>query len=273
LAYAAVWRELVEYSAYLYSNWSRTGLLFSWLHGVHADHWFLLPIAAAGAAAGGVRAWRAISEHEAQEAAGFVLATGLLLGFAAVVLLMPHPPFPRTLVTYLPIWFSAIGAFFAMAVQAVRERRQVAVMVAVLVLSAGLLATQRPISSCRGAASSESPYEYDLCYQYFHDHYYPEAVVQAWAELGKPSVPIVTDYEGYFALKVLNVPGLDVYESQAWPREGLPVPLVVVHRRADFERISGELRLPAAGFVRVTDTGYFEIYAWSDYGARLPAGF
>ena len=268
LLYAPVFGSLLENAQYGFSNWSRQELASAWLQGTVFDFRYLVPLFAAGLALGAQQALHRWRDGQREEAAQFVLVAALLCGLGVVLLVMPHTPFPRTFVPYLPAWLCALGWCLARCVSAAMQRERLVPALLVAGLAAAAMWMARPLPECRGARSAIGTGEYDLCYQYFRDRYRPELVVTAWMEMGRPDVPIAADYEATYALSVLGVPGLQVHEYRNFPQRDLaPAPMVVAHEPARVPGMLGHLGVGSTRYRLLVDTGYFKVYGAEDYGA------
>ena len=268
LLYAPVFGSLLENAQYGFSDWSRRELASAWLVGTLFDFRYLVPLVAAGLALGARDALAHWRDGRREEAAQFVLVSALLCGLGGVLLVMPHTPFPRTFVPYLPAWLCALGWCIAQCVAAVTRRERIVPAALVAGLAAIAMWAARPLPECRGATSAIGTGGYDLCYQYFRDRYRPELVVTAWIELGRPDVPIAADYEATYALSVLGVPGLQVHEYRNFPqREGAPAPMLVAHQPERVPEMLGHLGVGSTPYRLLVDTGYFKVYGAEDYGA------
>jgi hypothetical protein len=189
-----------------------------------------------------------------------LLSLALLVGLAIAVLAMPTTPFPRTLVPYLPIWYFAIGGLAAGLLGCFPRRAVAVVGVALLCACGVVLSSANQLSSCRHEQGSGGASDYDLCHQYFRDEYHPERVIELWASIGKPEVPIATDFEGYYSLRAVGSRAT-VFEYRFPPRTDGPVPLVVAHDAAKMQQMVATLGLQDRAYRQVADTGYFKLYA------------
>lgn len=252
VAYGAIWRELLSYAGVDFSEWTHAGLLWEWLRGANSNLWPLIPLAGAGIAL-------VISSMFAQGRVPpwAVGALALLMGFVVLVSVIPNPPFPRTFVPYLPIWISSVCALAATAARS-GARLLTAIGIAGGLVACLMLAVFPYAATCRGAPSNGYKYQYDLCHQYFRDDYRPAAVLDIWAAESLRR-PIVSDFEGYFALSILR-PRARIYEYRN-VREPLPArPLIVAHDATDLRTMANRLRLEPGAYRLAADTGYFKVY-------------
>jgi hypothetical protein len=272
LGYAGVFERLLEHGRIALSDWSRFDLAMAWVQGALLDFWYLLPAIAAGLALGAKQAWQGWRAGDREPTAQLALVLALLAAVGGVIVVMPNTPFPRTLVPFLPAWLCALAWCIAQLLRAIPARRDLRLAGATALAAAALMLPASPLPACRGATSARSELEYDLCYQFFRDHYQPEAVAVAWLQLGRPDLPIATDYEGFFSLKVLGVPGLNVYEYRAFPNPySGPAPLVVVHSNAEARQMLGQLPVGGTRYVLVADTGYFQVYGAEEQAEPVSA--
>ncbi len=260
LAYAAVFDDLLRFADMDLSSWSRGALLREWLRAPFADiAWIWIPVGA-GAVAGAYALWRARRLPEEAIPQGLGTAFGLLAAFFVAVLAMPKVPFPRTLVPFLPVWFCVLACFTAYGVEhAWRQPWRGPALAGALAVAVTLFALQ-PQPPCRDSGPTPAGDGYDLCYQFFHDRYHPEAVADAWTLLRSPQLPVVSDYEGYYALRVLDVPGLQVHEYRSLP-QGSETPAIITAHPGDLERITAAIGAEARDYRLVANTGYFKLYA------------
>jgi hypothetical protein len=149
----------------------------------------------------------------------------------------------------------ALPATFAL--ECLLERRLLAPMLLGALPFLALVGSGNPVPACRSATAATFG-DYDLCYQFFHDRYHPDSVAQAWRLLNDPSLPLVSDYEGFYSLRVLGIPGMQVQQYQSF--SGARPPAIVVARPGDLERIAGTLGLDPRGYRLLADTGYFKLY-------------
>jgi hypothetical protein len=257
IAYAGIYAELGHFAAIDLSAWTRAGLLREWLRVSFADApWLMLP-AGAGLAAGAWALGTARRGTTGTRIPQLAVALATLLAFVAMLWMVPRVPFPRTLTPFLPLWCSLLGLLISVALECLLRRRLAAVMLLGAMPWVALLASGSALPACR-AASNGGPGGYDLCYQFFHDRYHPEALVEAWRLLGDPSLPLVADYEGFYALRVLGVPDLQVQEYRSYA--GARAPAIVVAGPGDLERIATTIGVEPQGYRMLADTGYFKLY-------------
>lgn len=260
VAYAAVWPELLRYSSLALSPWTRLGLMQNWLHATVSDFIWAAPLIGAGILVGlqqQLKAGVAVGKIVSRE---FVLAILLALGLVAAILAMPSAPFPRTLVPFLPIWFCVLSYVVVYGVTQIIQRKNLIGFGCGLVLFALPVIAGPAPQSCKATSAVHGPSDYDLCYQYFRDQYHPTLVVDVWASLGKPDIPIVTSYEGYYALVALGAE-VDVFEYRRYVRSNGPKPLIVAHDPSEFESIAMQAKLDASTYAIIADTGYFKVFA------------
>lgn len=260
LAYSAIWSELVRVGVLDLSPWTRASLLKNWAFGTFSDIRWIVPLIGAGLLAGSWHAWTNRDSAPEARRPELVLSVLLLAGLAATVYLMPHAPFPRHLVPFLPIWFCAVAYLVCRGLSLLRCRDARLAYVLGAALLAVPLAVAKPAASCKTAPSPGTAFDYDLCHQYFRDNYHPSKVVEFWSALGRPDVPIVTDYEGYFSIAILHSP-VEVFEYREYPSTSGRIPLIVAHDQASLEQMADALALGGRGYRLVSDTGYFKIYA------------
>jgi hypothetical protein len=160
----------------------------------------------------------------------------------------------------LPLWYAVLSALVVIGVSRLLEARR---QWPVFVLGAAIalvpfLVGDRP-AACRGDAGSGGPFEYDLCHQYFRDRYHPEQVLSVWAEVGDPSVPVVTSFEGYYSLAVLKSPAR-IFEYRRFTPSAAQPPMLVAHDQDEARTMIAALRLGEREYSLVADTGYFKVY-------------
>jgi hypothetical protein len=257
VAYAGIFDALVGMSRVALSPWTGPTLLAEWWRATLWDIRWFAPIAGAGLLLG-VWEWRD-PEPASKERSGWLVSTALVVGLAAALLASPNPPFPRSLVPFLPIWFCALACLGAYGIRAalLRNRR--------LPFVAALLASALPFAfvdapSCRGDPGRGGAYDYNLCHQYFRDAYHPEQVLSAWAGLEAPSLPIVADYEAFYALRVLGS-GAPVHSSRDFRWTAARPPLIVAPSREEFAAVRAQIGADAQEYALLADTGYFDVYA------------
>jgi hypothetical protein len=258
-AYALVWRQLVAMSQVGFSAWTRGEVASAWLRATLADTPWFLPLLGGSLAVVLLRTLRRAPATPAPEQR--LLVAGLLgLGLFAAMLAMPTAPFPRTLVPFLPVWYAALAAIACSGLSALgRWPRAWQPFVLGALVAAAPLALGRGPAACRGDAGNGGKFDYDLCHQYFRDNYRPEDVIAIWAGIGRPEVPIVSDFEGYLALSILNAP-VRVFEYRHVPATVRQPPMIVAHGDADVREMTGLLGLDALQYHQAADTGYFKVY-------------
>lgn len=253
LAYAGIWGELVGFAGHDFSPWGRLDLVAEWLRASSANFRWLFPLTGAGLAV----AIMGIAKSDPRRSDTIVPLT-VALGFLTLIVVMPNPPFPRTLVPFLPVWIAVMTKFLLEGARALVERRQVAAAAGGLV-ALGLLLFATPVGTdCRGAKGSGDPTHYDLCHQYFRDGYLPESILDAWAAEGAQR-PIVSGYEAFYALQVLGAPARLIHYDRL-PGDLKLAPLVVASDPSEFELILGRLGVDATDYAQLADTGYFKVY-------------
>jgi hypothetical protein len=237
-------------------------LFANWLLATTRAYLLAVPLAMGGFCAGCLRLRGARRTQSGGEADSFALAVLLLCGFAAAVLLFPKVPFPRTLVPFLPIWFCAFAFLIVSGFVATRQQRARTGWLAG-VASAGLIVlAAQPLPPCEGARSVAGGRSFDLCYLPFHDGYAPDKVLLAWEALRAPDLPIVSDYEAFYALRVLNAEdaGLRLYEYRHFPGSGTAAPVIVAHDPEELQRIANQIGADLRRYRKFADTGYFDLY-------------
>jgi hypothetical protein len=258
-AYVAIRHDLLRFAAMDLSPWTRTGLLREWLHAPLADvEWFWVPVAA-GAVAGAIALVVRGRAEAAALSSGVAVCLAIMVAFIAILLLAPKVPFARSLVPFLPVWYCVLACLACFALERLLALNAVPALVLGAAPVALLLAATPPHASCRVPDAAASVDGYDLCYQYFHDRYHPDAIVEAWRLLGDPGLELASDYEAFYALRVLGVPGLRVYEYRSIPAGRAPA--IVAAHPGDLERIAGTMGLQPGAYRLVADTGYFKLYA------------
>lgn len=257
LAYAGIFGELAGMSRVALSSWTGPALLSEWWRATLWDIRWLVPFAGAGALLGAWE-WRDTAPSD-PERRGWLVSMALVIGLGAALLASPNPPFPRSLVPFLPIWFCALAclAVYGGRVLLVRKRR--------VAFAFALLASAVPLAfvdstDCRGDPGRGGAYDYDLCHQYFRDDYHPDQVVAAWNALGTPQLPIVGDYEAFYALRVLGS-GAPVHSSQAFRWTPERPPLIVAANREEFDQVRAQIGAGGQDYALLVDTGYFDVYA------------
>jgi hypothetical protein len=262
LAYAGVWKELLRYSTIDWSTWTRSELFANWLLATTRAYLLLVPLAIGGFCAGCLRLRDIRQVQSGGEVDSFPLAVLLLCGFATAVLLFPKVPFPRTLVPFLPIWFCAFAFLVVDGLSAVRQQRARAGWLAGVAGAGLLVLAAQPLPPCESARSAAGGRSYDLCYLPFHDGYAPDKVILAWEALRAPDLPIVSDYEAFYALRVLNAEdaGMRIYEYRHFPGPGGAAPLIVAHDPEELQRIADGIGADLRRYRKFADTGYFDLY-------------
>jgi hypothetical protein len=243
-----------------FSAWTRQGLVTEWLRGSLANFKWLFPIAGAGAAIGVVELVQAARAKRRIEPS-VLLAILLVCGLLASVIVMLNPPFPRTLVPILPVWICALALLTLHGVRAVLRRQNLAVALIGAALGAVIVFASPAGERCKGSAGSGDKFDYDLCHQYFRDAYHPEQVLDFWASLPE-RLPIVSDFEGFHAIRILNSPA-QVFEYRYYPAKPAHRPLIVAHGSKDMFKMSTALGLDPATYSLAADTGYFKVYRYS----------
>jgi hypothetical protein len=257
IAHAGALDALFRLGGVSISPWSGAGLLVEWWRATLWDIRWIAPLAGAGLLLGAWE-WRDPSLAP-RERNAWLVSFALVVGFAAAIVLMPNPPFPRTLVPFLPVWFCALAYLGAHALRAayVRRRR----LALVLAFLAGSLpfawSDQAP---CRGDPGRGGAFDYDLCHQYFRDDYQPELIIRAWAALDSPGLPIVAGYEGFYALRVLGS-GAPVRSSRDFRSDPRQPPLIVAASRDEFTAIRAQVGAAGQNYALLADTGYFKVFA------------
>jgi hypothetical protein len=257
LAYARVWDELMHVSSLLGSGWTRVDLLRNWWHGTMSDFRWLLPVAVVAIA---LRLARRDPARRSSPAREWLLPSLLLAGLVVAVAIIPRAPFPRSLVPYLPAWYCGVAALATPLLRPLlRTPARTLGLVALAALGLGL-SSASATPTCRAQGGPGGKYEYDLCHQYFRDRYHPRLVIEAWAALRRPQVPIATNYEGYYALRAQRSRAT-IFEYRSPPKGSSTLPLVVAHDDAEMRRIRDSLGLQQVPYALEADTGWFKVYA------------
>jgi hypothetical protein len=256
IAYGLVWDDLTLARKVASSPWNRPDLLRSWIQGTSADLAWLVPIAAGLTVAA---IWTAFRTRDREVRRTVLMTSGLLAGLPIALYAMPLAPFPRTLVPYLPVWSCAVAALATVGFRSLRNSQAATASIVVIAIGFLLLAIGRPLPKCRGIAAPASAFHYDLCHQYFRDKYDPEAALRAWIGFGNEDLPIVTDFEGFYALRILSR-GLPVVEFRHYEEQG-PPPIFVTHGPAELQAMRAAVRLGHVPYREIADTGYFHVYA------------
>ena len=260
VAYGAIWDELMTFSKIGFSDWSRTNLATHWLHGSLSNFIWIAPAAGAGLAVGIHQLARDRVKLADINSYGFIFSTLLILGFTAALLAFPKAPFPRTLVPFLPVWIVAVTYLIIHGIRIAGRGRLLPTFAASLLLFALPLPGELSSTSCKDAKGQGGAHDYDLCYQYFRDKYQPGKVLDAWAALNRSDIPIVTSFEGFYALDVLGS-SAQVFEFTHFEPIGRPAPLLVAHDRSEFELIARKTGVDPASYGPYADTGYFKVFA------------
>ena len=258
VAYSAVWAELMSYRNIGFSTWTMAGLLENWLLGTWASFGLIVILAAAGLLFGLRDTLRSALDKK-QVSPNLLLAFGLVTGLAPAIWVIPSLPFPRTLVPYFPVWVIALSYLALYGLRVIMQQRSsgsLAYAFTFFLLPAWAFS---PLAGCRSDSGARGAFDYDLCYQYFRDDYHPARILDAWATTEPRGLPIVTDFEGYFALKVLQSPA-DVSEYRNYQPFGKPAPLLVAHGKPELDRMATQLGLSPSAYVLIVDTGYFKMY-------------
>lgn len=255
LVYLPIWREVLAAVGSGTSAWTSGSLLADWLVGAVKPVGFLSAWAILGALA---IARQSIGESHARVAFGPLLAALLVAGFVLAVSALPGKPFPRILSPFLPAWYCAVATLAVQGLAALARQRLAPVLALLAAFTGSWAGAQGP--QC-GPPPNAGPYAYTLCYQYFHDRFHPSKVIDAWAQLEVPGLPIVTDYEGAFALRVLGSPAPVFHVSEYDPSRGGP-PLLVAHDAVAMASLATSLGLDPGRFAEISNTGYFRVYAY-----------
>ena len=259
LAYGLVWKELMSFKDVGFSTWQLSGLASEWLSGTWASFGWLLLFVGGGLAVGIKELGRSIGAKKLLAPPEFVFAVLLIITFGIAVAAIPQVPFPRTLVPFLPIWLITLASIMSFGVRALATKG------AFVTFGVGALLFLAPawaapsISDCRNFRPSTDAFEYGLCHQYFRARYFPVRVLNAWAELTPTGLPIVSDFEGYFALQALRS-GAQIYEYRNFQLSGHLPPLIVANGREQLKKICNHLGLDPSSYALVADTGYFKLY-------------
>jgi hypothetical protein len=260
LMYAAVWRELMQYGQIALSDWTRPELARHWIWASLSDFLILVPLLATALAAGLHSEIRSVRERTGAVSSTFLFAIMLLATPMVAIAAMPHAPFPRTVVPLLPVWFCSLGFLLAYGIDLVGRNRRLGLLVLGLGCALLLLHRGQSNGSCRLPIQPARHGNYDLCYQYFHDRYRPGQVVDVWQELGQKRLGIVSDYEGFYALRVLGSEA-DVQEYEHFQPADGQNPLIVAHDLAGFRLMAKVMGLDDADYRLIADTGYFKVFA------------
>lgn len=271
LAYAAVWFQLLSAATRPWGGWPYGETVAHWARATLASYGWLVPIAAAGLAVLARRAWAAAPDAAARSQLLFVAGlAGALCLMAAVI---PYPPFPRTFVPALPLWYAAVAMLAAApwSLPAVVARRRLAAGAFVVAAFAVVLsASLRP--PCGGDAPA-GEFPQDLCHSFYHRDYRPDLLVAALGELARTqAVFVVADDEAFWALSFLvrqrgvRFP-LEVVSERDWREERLrgvatrDPGLVVTRSRDALAEMLAKAGLAPDRYRAIADTGYFKVYA------------
>ena len=263
--YGAIWRPLVAASRLNVNDWTRGDLLGNWLDATSTPIIWLAPVLVASLVLG-TATLAAGSRKGSPQRGGFLLAILLLAALPAVIFLMPGRPFPRTFAAFLPVWYCAISTILGFGASLIR-RRHAGGLLLLLLLAMGLPMIGSRLDASCGRPRSSPEFTNDLCFQYFHDRYFPSQVVHVWSELGQPNLPIVTDFEGYYAIGILGSEAR-VYEFRSLPAGARRPPLLVGFDQTQMERMARAIAEDPADYAQIADTGYFKVFA--PLGRRKP---
>lgn len=255
VAYFAIFRELIGFSTVAFSSWTRRDLVADWMHGALSGYVWLAPLAGAGI----VSVWTSGVRPASPSGTDGLTSVVLLLGMLGIVLAMPNPPFPRTLVPFLPVWIAASSSLMLLGIRALARPGRSPAILATLLVAVGLVWSGTSDKPCRGERGSGGKFDYDLCYQYFRDNYHPEQVMDTWAEQSRPDMPIVSDYEGFHALRILGAP-VRVFEYRQVPVGADLGALFVAHDDTEFHQMAKHVGENPATYHLIRDTGYFKVY-------------
>jgi hypothetical protein len=259
VSYAAVWNQLLHAGSLNLSAWRRPDLAWDWLHATLSDVWWITPLIGGGAAVALLELRRRAARTSVSAEHHGALALSLVVGLAAVAWATPHALFPRSFVPFLPVWFIALGLLAWIGFRAVARRRLLTGWVVGAALGAIPLLLGAGSPGCRAQPGTGGAFDYDLCHQYFRDDYNPSQALELWASLGQPHLPMVSNYEGMYAIGILpSSPPIHEYRHYV-PVPGT-LPMIVAHDRAEMDAIIARLDLQAYHYRQYADTGYFKLY-------------
>ncbi|MEO8386705.1 MAG: hypothetical protein ABI583_15755 [Betaproteobacteria bacterium] len=276
LAYVFVWGNLVTAANIDWSGWNRNRLFGQWITATLVDFIWFLPIPAAGL---GIALWLARTQFKLTDASGRRVAAQLLLallpplGLVVFIYALPKPPFPRTFVPLLPVWYCLIGMFAGIAINALSRRWRVATGAALVLAVASAVHGMRQ-QPCGGLSPRQEgvQHQIDLCYQFFRHDFHPSRVLATLLRLqAQEARPIIADYDGIRTLRIVAKGKINVmhYGEQFAPiraRMRSPLahtdyPIMVVYDHQQVVDWAKLLSLDADEYRLVEDTGYYKIYS------------
>ena len=274
LAYAAIWRDVIAAASVDWSGWNRRILFAQWVISTSAEFTIIPVLAMGGFLFALLRALRPnVGQPSTAPYALFALV--LPLGMLGLIAGLTQPPFPRTLVPILPVWYCLIGMLAAIAIERIWQRAPRHAVIALC--ASGLiaaLATAYALRTqpCGGIAPrSGEPEQWDLCYQYFRHDYHPARALAAIDRLQAIAPrPVVAHFEGWWPLVRL---AQGRYSIMHYRMEFLPLrkmlgdrmplsfyPIIVANGDKQFRMMTSYLSLDASRYQLVDDGGHFKVY-------------
>lgn len=269
-SYCLIWKQVLIQSNKNWSSWHYPGIALHWLQATTADFILLAPFMLLGLIllikASLTERSLAIGSPRNQLA----LCTSMLLAFLLWIVLVPNPPFPRTFMPLLPVWYFCLGIFIAASFAFLAARFPKVIkktfVPLVSVFFCTVLLYRQPCSGI-GAPDKSVP---NLCTQYYHaKNYNPfQTILLLSLTTGNDAPPVVTDFEGNYALGFImasnKIEDFQLMHYGRWLKIHAPnipyPPLIVTRDKEQLLNILQEMGLPEKEYTLVTSTGYFKIF-------------